>query len=752
MNEPAPAAPSVADPETDRAAEALALALGVDPARGRALLDRGLASPEAVRTAADPELAAAGFSSEEIGRLRAAPPVAATDPDEGASSAIVARWARTVRHPERARARVRAAHPATGKSSADILRKWVDGDDSALEAWIQAPEGLQPSVAPRVAAPPAVEGTDRIAPAPADGTDAAIAGPAVPGTGGLPANLLEREATVVRWLTSLLDRMKSEQFDPHTLLQESQELQRSLFDERERRRQLEEELEQVKRGSVAVIKYIRTRESKAREDLLEEKNTEITELRGRLDLLFARVRAVQGGAPTGGAPDGEAASGVDPAHHHELERAEQEAEFAEREGALRRRIAELETELRGAATRSAGTDGASADRSGGPPAPPNWERDLANREGELHRRLEEIRTRSEEIERRREAMNFKDREIGERENEAEVRRKALEVEARRLEEIKKGIPADLLARHPEALAEAQRLEAMETAFARREKELEAKEAFLARRLAEAEELQKRAASEEADRLHAGAIEDSKANKTRTGVRRLDDLLFGGIPTGSQILVGGPAHTGKDVLARLFIADGLKSGQGAIWVVTDRTYSTLREEMTAILPSYPDYEKKGMVRYIDLYSRSLGVTEAEKGVRLLASSDKALLDQLTAAANTFATELKESAKSYRLVFESVSTVTAYLDTTATFRFLQPFIGRRKLDRAGAYYILESGMHSDSDLQSLEHMMDGSISLKVDQLKTFLSVRGITDVQSRAWVGYTFSKKVFSLGSFSLDHIR
>jgi KaiC/GvpD/RAD55 family RecA-like ATPase len=121
-------------------------------------------------------------------------------------------------------------------------------------------------------------------------------------------------------------------------------------------------------------------------------------------------------------------------------------------------------------------------------------------------------------------------------------------------------------------------------------------------------------------------------------------------------------------------------------------------------------------------------------------------------NTFSGELKEKGAGYRLVVESVSTLTAYLDTTTTFRFLQPFAGRRKMDGAASYYLLETGMHTESDLQTLEHMMDGSINLKVDQLKTFLSVRGIGEAQSRAWVGYTFSKKAFSLGSFSLDHIR
>ncbi|HYB62802.1 MAG TPA: recombinase RecA, partial [Thermoplasmata archaeon] len=110
------------------------------------------------------------------------------------------------------------------------------------------------------------------------------------------------------------------------------------------------------------------------------------------------------------------------------------------------------------------------------------------------------------------------------------------------------------------------------------------------------------------------------------------------------------------------------------------------------------------------------------------------------------------QTYRLIFESVSTVTAYLDTAATFRFLQPFIGRRKLDGAVGYYELESGMHSESDLQTLEHMVDGSINLKVEQMKTFLAVRGLGEAQARSWVGYTFTKRAFNLGSFSLEHIR
>ncbi len=260
------------------------------------------------------------------------------------------------------------------------------------------------------------------------------------------------------------------------------------------------------------------------------------------------------------------------------------------------------------------------------------------------------------------------------------------------------------------------------------------------------------AESEAERMHEEVVADVATAKVKSGVRRLDDLLFGGFPMGAQVLVNGPAHTGKDVLTRLFSAEGLRLGVPSIWVVTDKTWNQVREDLVALYPKYAEAEKAGMIRFVDLYSRSVGSNQSAAGVRLLSSTDKAVLDQLGSAVNGFSEELKSRFQGYRLIFESVSTVTAYLDAASTFRFLQPFIGRRRIDGAASFYTLETGMHSEADLETLEHMVDGSVNLKIEQLKTFLSVRGIAEAQSRAWIGYTFTKRSLNLGSFSLDHIR
>ena len=342
-------------------------------------------------------------------------------------------------------------------------------------------------------------------------------------------------------------------------------------------------------------------------------------------------------------------------------------------------------------------------------------------------------------------MRIKEKQLNEWEVQLRTLKQTLEIEARTVEK------ARLEVERTGAVDPAQerRFEELKSEIARREDELRSREQLLHQQM---EELQSKVALADAETMHHEAAADVRETRLPTGVRRLDDLLYGGLPTGSQVLLNGPAHSGKEILARLFVAEGLKRGVPAIWVVTDKSYTQIRDEMTALLPSYRELEGRGMVRYVDLYSKALGVTQGEAGVKLYQTSDRGVLDQLSQAVNGFSQELKERAPSYRLVFESVSTVTAYLDTTAMFRFLQPFTGRRRLDGAAAYYNIETGMHTDSDVETLEHMVDGSINLKLDQLKMFLSVRGIADVQSRDWVGYTFTKRAFSLGSFSLDHIR
>jgi len=753
------AAESVATPGTPAPPPSLkefARALDVSLEVAERLQKAGFTSAEGVRDAPASALEQAGVPTADIERLHRSPSAPADTGRPAApldSDRIVERWAGTVRRPERTKRRRVGLAP---KESQDVLRKWVEGDDRAMEEWIRSSETGPALSMPAPSSVPSGREEAGAAPRPSE------AG------AGLP--ILEREETVIRWLTGLLDRVKSDQFDPSSMIQEAQELHRQLYDERAKRKQLEDEVEHVKRGSIAVIKYVRSREAKEREVVLRTKDDEIAELKLRL-LALEGVEGRSPTDPTVPAPSPSEASttawtgeAVEKASRDVDQRlreefSEREREFVERETELRRRIVQLEGEVRnlsGEAERARERESLlSKDR--GPIAAEvqqrldevaQSEKDLVARENELRKRFEEIRLNSEELERRRSQLEFKERELAAYDTQLQARRLALDIEARRLEEVRREVGAT--GRAPGD--EARRMEDLRHQLSEKEAELRGRESLLTARMQELERMAGVAADAEAKQIRDDVAASAQEVKVRSGVRRLDDLLYGGFPPGAQVLVNGPAHTGKDVLARLFSVEGLKMGIPSIWVVTDKTYLQVAEDLAALYPAFPEAEKKGMVRYIDLYSRAVGSAQSSANARLLSSTDKAVLEQLGTNVNGTAQELLEKFPAYRLIFESVSTITAYLDTAATFRFLQPFVGRRKLEHAVSYYVLESGMHSESDLETLEHMVDGSINLKVEQMKTFLAVRGITDAQARVWVGYTFNKRSFNLGSFSLEHIR
>jgi KaiC/GvpD/RAD55 family RecA-like ATPase len=740
---PAPRPADVAD---------LARALGVGAPTAETLVQAGYTSAQTVRELSQTALELLGVPTSDVERIRGRSAAAArANPERTAENdRIVERWVGTVRKSERPR-RPRVSVPS--KDSTDTLRKWVDGDDRALEDWIGASE---PASAPAVAAMPT-------------GTFDREETPAARPTDPSAAPVLEREETVVRWLMGLLDRVKSDQFDPSTMIQETQDLHRQLYDERTKRKQLEEEVEHVKRGSIAVIKYVRSHEAKEKELAVRAKDDEIAEMKLRLLALEgteARSAVAPPGVPEGGAvPLKYTADAVEKATREidarlREEFSEREHAYIERETELRRRIVQLESETRNLQAeneriRDRG-EMLTADRTAIPAEVEQRlhevdqrERDLVARENELRTRFEEIRINTEEVERRRAPLEFKERELGAYDQQLQTRKQALDIEARRLEELRREVGGSSAA---SASEESRRMEDLRHELHKKEEELRAREGALQARVIELEKMGGRAAAAEADQMHADAVRAVAEVKVKSGVRRLDDLLYGGFPAGAQMLVNGPAHTGKDVLARLFSVEGLKLGIPSIWVVTDKTWTQVRDDLAGLYPGYPDAEKNGMVRFIDMYSRSVGSSATGPGVRLLSSTDKAVLDQVSQSVNGTSEELKEKFPTYRLIFESVSTVTAYLDTTATFRFLQPLVGRRKIDGAVSYYVLDRGMHSDADLETLEHMVDGSINLKIEQLKTFLSVKGIGETQSRAWIGYTFTKRSLNLGSFSLDHIR
>ncbi len=439
----------------------------------------------------------------------------------------------------------------------------------------------------------------------------------------------------------------------------------------------------------------------------------------------------------------------------EVEYKEKEVEFEQAKKELKSKIEQLELDLKQKSLNEKLKDEElKLTKLQGPAASKEMEirmRDIQEKEkkimelemsvGKLKDDLDE---RNNEMMRLKELLDYKEEELARREEDIQYREKRVTEEGRRLEEAK---------RENSSLAELEtkkRLEQLQSEVSKKEQEIRVKEEYLASKERDLRRREQGVIEGEISHSEEERAIEVKQEKVKTGNPRLDDLLMGGIPFGSNVLIYGPPFVSKEVLIDQFVAEGLKKGVPCVWVLTDKTAKDIREEMSGLISGYEEYEVLGLVKYIDSYSKTTGdVTDDKSTIYIEKPTD---LDKISEELENLAKEFKEKHEYYRLAFRSVSTIVAYSDSNAAFRFLSPLCGKRKRDKAVSLFSIEKGMHSEQDIQMLGSIMDGMIDFKVDQLKTYFSVKGITDVQSRNYIKYSASRHGLSIGSFALDHIK
>lgn len=240
-------------------------------------------------------------------------------------------------------------------------------------------------------------------------------------------------------------------------------------------------------------------------------------------------------------------------------------------------------------------------------------------------------------------------------------------------------------------------------------------------------------------------------KVPTGVRRLDDLLDGGLPAGSCTLVFGPPFIGKETLARLFYLAGMKAGEPGIMILTGDTTGDVRQQLAQMDSEFPKLEQQGLAHFVDTYSRSIGAEDEHPHAEYV--DGPVNLNAVSLAVGNAQRKVIGEHARHRLIVDSVSTLVTYTNAQTTFRFLQVLVGKAKRAGATTALLLEAGMHTEAEVQMFKHLADGVIEVKTEGSSTMLHVMGVGVTESRGWVEYRFTDKAFDItGSFAAGRIR
>jgi KaiC/GvpD/RAD55 family RecA-like ATPase len=754
-------------PETDKNLEQLLQVPGVGEAKAEILYEAGYHTIDDLKKASVEQLSAV----KGIGEKLASKIVQEINIMGGPQSQSLANWLSGGQDglddwlSGKERSEPEAAAAERDMPRDDSLAKWLSGEESDVNSWL-------------------------------DETRAQEAAPRAIG----PNEMLAREAELIQLRETLREKLRqfeSGDFDPQAVVEELAKAKGELDLEKAKAKHLEEEFENVKRGSIAVIKFIKSQQGsetdnatltdKLASEMANRENLElkimqleqvVSTLKEKIESKFAEMApdeqeikrqelaAVERQAQLEAlgkqllAKEEALSKGVlsmpavagGPASAETIQKLEEaarrEADLMEKAQSLEAKLASVQVEVKQKddMLKLTGGKGQIADKDimRKLEEAQRAERTLAIREQEIQRFRDDLKMRDEEMRKLKEPMKYKEDEMLRREEDLMYRERLLQEELRKVNQAKSELTSQ------DELTLKKRLEELQAEVTAKEEEVRAKEKYLAIKEEDLRMREQGVITEEIEKREQERLIEFKMEKVKSGTTRLDDLLLGGIPFGANILVYGPPFTGKEVLVSVFIAEGLKKGVPAIWILTEKTPKEIREELQYVVSGYEEYEKLGLVRYVDAYSRSMGDDTQDPYTEYVEAPTD--YESIQKAVENAAKKFKEKHQYYRVGFRSISTLIAYLDPGTAFRFLSPVVGRRKRDGAVAMYTIEKGVHGDQEIQMIGSLMDGMIEFKVENLNTFLSVRGICDVQSRAFIRYTSTKANVTIGSFSLDHIR
>ena len=86
-------------------------------------------------------------------------------------------------------------------------------------------------------------------------------------------------------------------------------------------------------------------------------------------------------------------------------------------------------------------------------------------------------------------------------------------------------------------------------------------------------------------------------RVATGIKGFDELIEGGFPKGSSILITGPPGSGKSIFSMQYIYNGVTKGENGVYVYMDSPIELLKEQAKQLGMDFDKLEKEGKIIFV-----------------------------------------------------------------------------------------------------------------------------------------------------------
>jgi len=194
----------------------------------------------------------------------------------------------------------------------------------------------------------------------------------------------------------------------------------------------------------------------------------------------------------------------------------------------------------------------------------------------------------------------------------------------------------------------------------------------------------------------------------TGVAGFDEMIQGGVPAGTSIVLQGPPGQEKVRFALTFLAEGLKSGGSGLVLVSSQSPDSVLSELRNLGVDLDAVVQENRLRIVDWYTqREEPVQDVEeKGAVFRSSID---LTNVGVALSRAIAALGGS-QPKRAVVELLSPAMSVYEVGQVYAFAQSSKGKFVRFNFTAFFLIEKDMHAAAELSTLHQPFDGVIEIE------------------------------------------
>ncbi len=86
-------------------------------------------------------------------------------------------------------------------------------------------------------------------------------------------------------------------------------------------------------------------------------------------------------------------------------------------------------------------------------------------------------------------------------------------------------------------------------------------------------------------------------RVATGIKGFDELVEGGFPKGTTVLITGPPGSGKSIFSLQYLYNGIMNGENGVYVYMDSAIAILKEQARQMGWDFDKLEQEGKAKFV-----------------------------------------------------------------------------------------------------------------------------------------------------------